>query len=63
MRHHDPMAAENFCVRALGIGREYTLRPAFKTIEFPGDQSLEGDLVVLELRDLDLEALFGGEPG
>ena len=61
VRHHDPVAAEDPGVGALGVGGEHALRPALEAVEFAGDQRLERDLVVLELRNLELEALLGGE--
>ena len=54
VRHHNPVAPKQFDVAALGVGREDALRPAFEAVEFAGDQRLEGKLIVLELRNLDL---------
>ena len=53
------MAAEDANVAALGVGGEHALRPAFEAVELAGDQRLERDLVVLELRIFELEALLG----
>src|SRR5262245_1452212 len=52
------MAAQQLHIGALGVGREYALRSPFEAIELAGDQRLERKLVVLELRNFDLEALF-----
>ena len=43
-----------FDIGALGVGGEHALRPAFEAVELAGDQRLERELVVLELRDLSL---------
>src|SRR5262245_4556120 len=52
------MAAQQLHIGALGVGREYALRSPFEAIELAGDQRFERKLVVLELRNFDLEALF-----
>ena len=52
VRHHDPVAAEQLHVAALGVGGKHALRPALEAVELAGDQRLERELVVLELRDL-----------
>src|SRR5262245_35334361 len=52
------MAAQQLHIGALGVGREYALRSPFEAIELAGDQRFERKLVVLELRNFNLEPLF-----
>src|SRR5262249_48981253 len=58
MWHHDPVAPEQFDIAALCVGGKDALRSALETVEFPRDECLQGELIVLELRNFNLETLF-----
>ena len=61
VRQHDPMAADDLDVGAARDRREHTLRAAFEAVDLAGDQRLEADLVVLDLQQIELEALLFGK--
>src|SRR5262249_43599859 len=54
----NPVTAQQLDIGTFGIGSEYALRTALETVELAGYQRFQRKLVVLELRNFDLETLF-----
>jgi hypothetical protein len=61
MRDDDPVATHDLHVAATHVDRDGALDAAFVAVELAGEQRLEPNLVILDLEQIELEALLFGK--